>query len=317
MNFDKLLNRVFFIYAALICVLLAGCASPVLTDGHHAGAGSSDSIRPRLPADVAMNRDAGHGNEIFVTIRLESGEELPFVLDTGTTWTVFDKSLEPKLGRRVHTATVWRWGVKEELGIYVAPKLYLGGARLMTDTTVVTDDFKQISSQVGHPIMGLLGMDVLANYCIQLDFEAGKIRFLDGGHANKKKWGRAFPLTDIGDGCMAISGNLAGVKGAGSVIDTGCDYDGWLTSPVFQQWTNQMQSPADGEARRPNGVLGGETYRHIDEMHGLGAESLADGDTHMKLNGLGLHFLSRCVVTFDFPNRTMYLKRPGVWSLIF
>jgi len=35
-----------------------------------------------LPADATMNKDAGRGNLLFVTLRLESGEELPFFLDT-------------------------------------------------------------------------------------------------------------------------------------------------------------------------------------------------------------------------------------------
>ena len=53
-----------------------------------------------LPADVIVNKDAGRGMWLFVTLRLESGEELPFFVDTGMTFTLFDKSLESKLGKR-------------------------------------------------------------------------------------------------------------------------------------------------------------------------------------------------------------------------
>ncbi len=56
-----------------------------------------------LPADVSMNKEAGRGNWLFVTLRLESGEELPFFVDTGMTLTLLDKSLEPKLGKRLGT----------------------------------------------------------------------------------------------------------------------------------------------------------------------------------------------------------------------
>src|SRR5437773_12538482 len=59
-----------------------------------------------LPGEVTMNKDAGRGLWVFVTIRLESGEELPFVVDTGASWTAFDKSLEPKLGKRLGTRMV-------------------------------------------------------------------------------------------------------------------------------------------------------------------------------------------------------------------
>jgi predicted aspartyl protease len=264
-----------------------------------------------------MSKDAGRGNEIYVTIRLASGEALPFVLDTGTSWTVFDKSLEPKLGPRVATGSVWRWGMKEEAGIYVAPRLYLRGAQLlMTGTQVATDDFKSISAEAGRPILGILGMDVLEHYCIQLDFETGKIHFLDSEHADKSKWGKAFPLTDIGDGCLATSENLAGMKGSGSIIDTGCNYDGWLTAEVFQQWTNQTHQLASGEVHRPDGALGGKVYHNLN-LRGLTTESHSSSDAHIQRNGIGLHFLSRHFVTLDFPNRTMYLKPPSVWSQFF
>jgi hypothetical protein len=49
-----------------------------------------------------------------------------------------------------------------------------------------------MSAAVGQPIMGILGFDVLQHYCIQLDFSARKLRFMDGDHANKHHWGKAF-----------------------------------------------------------------------------------------------------------------------------
>jgi hypothetical protein len=260
-----------------------------------------------------MNKDAGRGNGLFVTLRLESGEELPFELDTGTAETSIDKSLEPKLGERLDTIFYLNFGVMQYAGRYAAPRLYLGNTRLIkTGTNIVTYDRKQLSYDSPRPIMGILGMDVLQHYCIQLDFKAGIIRFLDDEHANKKTWGRPFPLTDIGDGCLSVSENLSGVKGAASLIDSGCNYDGWLTSQLFQQWTNQAIRPTDAEARYPNGLLGGQIYPYILHLRRLQAVS---GDSHMNFNGIGLHFLARHLVTLDFPKRTMYLKRTSVESL--
>jgi hypothetical protein len=47
-----------------------------------------------LPADVTMNKEAGRGNWLYVTLRLESGEGLPFFVDTGLSVTLLDKSLQ-------------------------------------------------------------------------------------------------------------------------------------------------------------------------------------------------------------------------------
>jgi hypothetical protein len=89
-----------------------------------------------LPADVTINKDAGRGNLLFVTLRLESGEKLPFFVDTGSPATVFDKSLEPKLGKCVGTGAFWNFGTKHEMDIYAAPTLYIENTQLMTGRNI-------------------------------------------------------------------------------------------------------------------------------------------------------------------------------------
>ena len=258
-----------------------------------------------------MNQDAGHGGLLLVTCRLADGKKLPLVVDTGAQITAFDKSLGTQLGKRNDTGTVWNFSVPQEAGVYAAPKLYLGKVSLrISGTNVVTFDRQQLSFHDRYPFMGFLGMDVLQNYCLQMDFAAGKMRFLDSHQADKTNWGRPFPLTDIGDGCFAISENLAGVKGAGSVIDTGCNQSGWLRPEMLQQWTNQA---ASGKVHAPDGVLGGETYRDLDL---LDVKLLSTSDLPLtSRNGIGLRVLAQNLVTLDFPNRVMYLKRAINWPL--
>jgi hypothetical protein len=254
-----------------------------------------------------MNELAGRGGWLIVTLRLESGEELPLVVDTGASATMIDKSLEPKLGKPLGTAMTQSWGVKETNSIYAAPKLYLGGAPLMmTGTGIFTFDCKQMSSGAGRPIMGILGLDVLEHYCLQLDFAAGKMRFLDDERADHQKWGKAFPIIALNatDARPAVGENLFGAQGPHSLIDSGWDDDGWLMPQFFQQWTNQAVLPAKGEARWPVGMFGGETYAFV-SMREQKVES----------DGIGLRFLARHLVTLDFPKRTMYLQRQSIGPL--
>lgn len=284
-----------------MCLLCCSCATD--NAGH-----------PWLPATVDMNKDAGRGSLLMVVVRLADGEKLPLVVDTGSPITAFDKSLEPSLGKRLDTGTFSNFGVEQEVGVYTAPRLYLGNVPLeMAYTNVITFDRKKLADHGWFPFMGFLGMDVLHNYCLQLDFAAGKMRFLDDEHADKKNWGEPFPLTDIGDGCFSINENLAGVKGLGSVIDTGFDSSGWLRPAFFQQWTNQDSSAA-GEIHSPDGKLGAEVYHDL-EVSELDAKSLATDDSHIKFNGIGLRVLAENLVTLDFPNRTLYLKRTSKWPL--
>lgn len=93
-----------------------------------------------LPADTAINRDAGRGGMLFVTLRLESGEEVPFLVDTGAGGTLFDKSLEAQLGRRFGTEPTTVWEGKGKVNCYAAPRLYLGNTRLMSGGKVYTSE---------------------------------------------------------------------------------------------------------------------------------------------------------------------------------
>jgi hypothetical protein len=109
-----------------------------------------------------MNKDAGRGGLLLVTFRLADGEKLPLVVDTGAPITGFDKSLEPKLGRRLDTGTFWNFGVPQKVGVYAAPKLYLRKSPLrMTGTNVFTFDRNKLADHDWFPFMGFLGMDVL------------------------------------------------------------------------------------------------------------------------------------------------------------
>jgi hypothetical protein len=275
---------------------------------------TENPVRSRLPATVAMNPDAGREGLLMVTVRLANDEKVPLVLDTGAPLTVFDKSLEPKLGKRLDSGRLWNFGVEQDAGVYAMPRLYLGKVPLQTaGTNTVTFDRQKLADRDWPSFRGFLGMDVLQNYCLQLDFAAGKVRFLDDEHADKTAWGQAFPLTDIGDGCFSINENLAGVKGLGSVIDTGCNDGGWLRPALFRQWTNQ-ESSADEKIYSPDGTLGGEIYHDLD-LRPLDARALAGNDAHIKFNGLGLRVLAENLVTLDFPKRTMYLKRTSGWPL--
>ena len=104
--------------------------------------------RPKLPADLTISKDAGRGGFLMVALRLDSGEELPFVVDTGSPVTLFDKSFEPKLGARLGSGTATNFDINRDMDIYVAPRLLLGGAPLMmTSNRVAACDFSDDDQQ--------------------------------------------------------------------------------------------------------------------------------------------------------------------------
>jgi hypothetical protein len=259
----------------------------------------ADASAPQLPADMPINEDAGRGGYWIVTLRLESGETVPVMVDTGTSSTFLDISLAPKLGAPLGTTVFQGWGIKYTNNVYAAPKLYLGGVPLMTESRIIADNL-HLSDREGHAILGVLGYDCLRHYCIQLDFAAGKLRFLNDQQASTQNWGKAFPIVALNswDGRPSVAANLFGAQGPHSLIDSGYPSDGWLMPKYFQRWTNNAVAPAKGVARSPEGLFEGEKYALV---------SL--DENNVESDGIGLRFLARHLVTLDFPKQTMYLKR--------
>jgi hypothetical protein len=288
--------------SAVISLLVCSCATPHF-------------VRPRLPPEVSFNRGAGRGDFLFVTLRVEKSEEMLFVVDTGQPFTVLDKSLESKLGKCVFTNQVhYVWYPTSEGHVYRRPRLYLGNTRLKTEYWVHTDDLSRMwpnHGGAGGRFSGVLGMDCLQNYCVQLDFADGKMRFLDPDHLKTENLGNAYSLTlsNRAEAWRAyVDQTLLGPRGTNSWIDTGDPNDGWLVPKVFERElqsqkgvvTKKSQTSAGNQIRMakfPSGAFGGETYTN------LNVGENPDG------NIIGLRFLARNLVTFNFPKRVMYLKQ--------
>jgi hypothetical protein len=270
---------------------------------------AAESIRPPLPSDITLNKDAGRGSYLFVTVRLESGEKLPFIVDTGSPITLFAKSLEPKLGKRLGTVGIWSPGIgTRKGGIFTTPKLYLGSTPLVTGTHVFTSGMTLQTLFTRRRVRGILGIDCLLHYCIQVDFAAGKMRFLNPEQLDVAQLGKAFPikLSDRRDNVLPFihHAGLSGGTGTNLLIDTGCHLDGFVENGAIKSHGLGRMLSLFGRGRSmPKCIWGGAKYTKI----------------HVRVTGsqntLGLRFLARHLVTLDFPNRTMYLKQTSAGPL--
>ena len=275
-----------------------------------------------------MNQDAGRGGHLVIPLHLEGGVELPFLVDTGAPIAVLDKSLASQLGQCLGTDSLWNFGAKYEASRYAAPRLYLGNTPLITDSNTLASDFiGKLSARLGRPVMGILGMDCLQHYCVQLDFRAGKMRFLDPNRLKTAKLGQAFPmeLSSNGQGdpqwyrLFIRQSNLAGGEETDLLVDTGCSDDGLLKPGPFrreleeQRWRMPVDAAPDPEPNvvdLPECVWNGATYTNLWLGNGSAAVERGSGES-----SLGLRFLARHLVTFDFPKQTMYLKQTSIGPL--
>ena len=240
-------------------------------------------------------------------LQMGNGEEYPFMLDTGMPATVLDKSLESKLGKCLGTNQFgYRWFGKESMSVYKAPKFYLASTKLVTGDKVMTSDLTLISPS--NRIMGILGMDCLQHYCMQLDFVAEKIRFLNPGQLDTNNLGTAFPL-NIMAGNASTRADFFARSSVDFCVDTGCNIDGMLKPKILQQqmkfqivgWDKQVKSPAGATVH----LVFFDKFVFNDNSCSRKIY-LADASYG---NFIGLHFLARHLVTLNFPKQMMYLKQ--------
>jgi hypothetical protein len=287
---------------------------------------SERSLHSQLPSDSSFDEFASHGAPLLVTLTLDSGEDLLFMVDTGSPRTYLNKSLEPKLGKRLGTKNVtWGFYGKREDGLYAAPALFLGNTRLQLGNQIATDAMG--AEYAGAPLMGILGMDCLRHYCIQLDFAGSKMRFLNSGDLKNQDFGKAYRLYTAAGGIFTYA-DVLDQKQVLFRVDSGLvgGVDFMLKPDLFesemqeknpfgQADTNFISSnrrnhandfeianrPVTGWARLPGLQFGGKTYTNV-----FVAKDTAEFTSHENI--IGLRFLARNLVTFDFPNHTMYLK---------
>ena len=267
-----------------------------------------------IPPEIPINKGAGRGGWLIVNLRLEDSSDLPFMVDTGSPVTVLDKSLQHSLETPIQTIFYRSSFGNQASDVVAAPKLYLENTPIKTDSYVITADLSKMSKRSGQRIMGILGLDCLRNYCVQLDFEAGKMRLLATNEFGADTLGKAYSLDLNNRGqnlppmfSSAIRNeslpyihhlDLAGGSNTNLLIDTGYNNDGAVENGAikgnyltrFVHFLIKFRDLRIGKCE-----WNGETYDNLRIGTGW--------------NVLGLRFLARHLVTFDFPNRTMYLKK--------
>ncbi|MFO0897961.1 MAG: hypothetical protein U0836_11105 [Pirellulales bacterium] len=98
----------------------------------------------------------------FVTLSF-GGKDYQCLIHTATSTTVLNEAVRPALGKAV--------GEQARESLYNLPTASLGPIRLRPETTVVCRDLSAQSRATGRPVDGIVGMDVLADLGLTLDFD--------------------------------------------------------------------------------------------------------------------------------------------------
>ncbi len=269
-----------------------------------------------------------HAKSLTVELPFPIGSELPivpvrindtghrFCLDTGSTESVFGKRLLGSFGPYQETVRVRAFHKPFSVKRYGAPKdVNVAGIKFSDKPGFIVADMNWVPNE---EFSGFIGMDFLMRFVVQLDFSQQKIRFFtalpDGA-------GYAIPLyfnkTALPQ-CLVTFGN-GGFEPIYFAVDTGAPA-GFNVSPhLLVRLAESGQLDNVSFSRR---TMGDGTYSVLDArvanvqvgpIATHGANVCADGGDR---NVIGIEYLSRFLVTFDFPGKQMYLRprRVGIRS---
>lgn len=275
-------------------------------------------------AGIAFAQDDSNVIESFDVAKDRSDRLLPvwfeghkylFILDTGSSSNIVDSRLERALVSTGERARINRNG---EFAVYRSPELLLGKTKLPIEGRAIMADLANVRRAVGCDIHGILGMQFLGRHIVQIDYDAGKVALLK---TSKGIGGQRVPIYCTRDERPAVTLELPVVGNTDFLIDTGMivRHNGTLKAALFDELasvcqlsvgavTSRMQTWEGDVITSRIGVLTSQTFhgnRHS-------TQEFARGD----LNVLGIGYLSRYNLTFDFRHRVMILekgKRYG-WS---
>lgn len=252
---------------------------------------------------------AKEGRVILVPLRV-SNREIQCIVDTGASRSAFDISLKHVLGTPRGARTLTTPAGPARMETFDWPEANLGGEVLKTDRPVVCLDLTNIRQATNAKIYGVIGIDVLRDRRVQIDFDRGELRFLDELPKRSETLGERIPLELAPDGPAFLLGSISNGKSERFLIDTGTQGQS-LAADVFDALREQKLIRVGGSFTSV--TAGGNVHGERGQV-----DSFTTGPfTHQGLrfsrinvSSLGLRYFSRFRVTFDFPGRCVYLQ-PG------
>jgi hypothetical protein len=136
------------------------------------GPGERPPAALNLPVEIANNL-------IFVAVREGQSEPLSFILDTGASATVMNRSVADRLGLSLKESEDARTGGGSvETATATGVTMHVGSASL-TDVTIVAIDLSGLQTGLGRPVDGILGYDIFRRYVVQIDYAGQSVSLIE------------------------------------------------------------------------------------------------------------------------------------------
>ncbi len=262
--------------------------------------------RPGEGAELAKFQITKHGNQIILPVRFKDNEYW-FLLDTGSSFTIFDSSFKYDLGEVIGKVTTNTPRNTITTDVYKAPEAFLGEINLKSCDAVLCVDLEQTGFGEGKKIKGIIGMNFLRKYMVQIDFDFDMLYIYQSVQGEQLRWGQQCDLTFPKGGLPHVKGVVFFDIPVEFLIDTGHSMTGSLEEKIFRQILSQKKAKTIEASFI---TLGGTITEREARINDLSIADFHYKDlifSELDSSILGLEFLGRHGVIFDFPNKKFYL----------
>jgi predicted aspartyl protease len=230
-----------------------------------------------------------------------------FVVDTGATRTIFDVGFKNELGEPLGASPVASPDGEVQLQEFACPSIRFEELKVQASQPVFCFDLTQMRVASGESFTAVLGMDILQQLWLEVDFDKGMLRLTKPVDGSKPAptLGVGLPITlKAGTPHVEVrSGSLS----ASFMVDTAAS-NSCLDAQAFDDLAHTGHLQPGPEYVSLTAV--GRRSARIGLLESLEVGPFSHRDLLVEESGmnlLGLSYLSRYRLAFDFPNSVVYL----------
>lgn len=259
-------------------------------------------------------------SSLFLPVKID-GKECSFLFDTGASFVVLDKSFKELLGEPLSLDEAQaRTGIefaheyivtpngRLKLEMYKAIPLKLGKLQVANRFPYILADLQALWPFSGEKFCGILGASFLHQFRWEIDFEQSKIKAYIGAEPYSGKYNTRTPVFWSKAHIPQILINLQG-KEVVFDIDTGDNGSGRIrkVNLVFLKKHYQILASQEQDVLTVSSLSKSKEYR----LHSLRVADVVYPKIVMQESGqnaIGLSFLKRHNIVFDFPFNMLYFQ---------
>ena len=273
----------------------AGCPA---IPAHCGDAGTPQSVPLKIYRDFLLVAEGQFGG---------ASERQNFILDTGTAPSIINERLVRQLGLATVSSTISALGKTIPTKAAIIPEIELGPI-VATSLSVRVQNLSRVERDLGIPIAGIIGLDVLSKASFHLDYEKRAIEFGDVSDDG-------IPVNfDVRTG-IAVAVVKLGGRDVRMLVDTGSDRMvllggnfaevGWLAlRNVTQSGTSLLDHEMHVQEFSASGItLGGQRFSN-DKAYFVPGSADPAFDGLLGVRALGFRGLS-----YDQARATIYLQK--------